>query len=721
MDLEEKISFSSENKDYFSYSSETNIQDISICKLDIEKKLIPFWELLQVYAERVPNSKRYTKDVSYFLEKYGDTKVNFLDFYEEYLLIRNYNLSEDIQEYDIKKFLRLKIIQHLQLNPSEEFDLFPLIKEFEKYPQCKEAPLTFQSVFTIFKDNSNNLKLLLAPFEGTSGIGRIEGRFSFMDESSFEEIKKAEQAVFELAQIQIISIKYLPQNLKYYDIMNNDISKDENFQYSLIGGENTIQLQDIFIGCQDNKITFYHIKNGKQQIVNFVQYNVSNINKLGPQILQDLIYWSNEYYTDIFHLIKDIRDIRREFVFFPKITCKGTILFQRSFMPNILSNNRQNKSQFKKNIEELKTKYKINDNVFARDLDRGFLLNLSIDTDIDLAYELYKKAVANSVVFEEFEAYQEKTITRDLNGNSYLSEIVFNAIKKNVPLCKNNNTPIYYKRKTYFKDNPTRWLQINFYISNKYHHNFIKNHLIDILTKLKEDNLYTNFFYIRYCDERDHIRIRFKSLHCTDWALIYEKLDKILNAESGLVVYSIACYNPEIERYGGVHCIESAEDFFCKDSKLAIELLSRFSEENKHELVLYAILFAQIILNTFSSCLEEKLDFIQHNYSNREFQKDFRMYGEDYMRYYELANTISYNIETRIDINNIIVKEWKDCLEKYSTRINEYSTCFSRKDISLSLIHMMCIRIFGIKSEEEKKVMNILNRLTRKVIAIEKI
>lgn len=62
------------------------------------------------------------------------------------------------------------------------------------------------------------------------------------------------------------------------------------------------------------------------------------------------------------------------------------------------------------------------------------------------------------------------------------------------------------------------------------------------------------------------------------------------------------------------------------------------------------------------------------NYSNREFQSEFRKNSNDYLR----------------------------------------------KDITLSLIHMMCIRMFGVNSKEEKMVLNIQNRTIRKRIAIKK-
>lgn len=43
-----------------------------------------------------------------------------------------------------------------------------------------------------------------------------------------------------------------------------------------------------------------------------------------------------------------------------------------------------------------------------------------------------------------------------------------------------------------------------------------------------------------------------------------------------------------------------------------------------------------------------------------------------------------------------------------------------KKNISISLIHMLCNRIFGIQSEQEKKLFNIINRIVLQKIAIQK-
>lgn len=97
-----------------------------------------------------------------------------------------------------------------------------------------------------------------------------------------------------------------------------------------------------------------------------------------------------------------------------------------------------------------------------------------------------------------------------------------------------------------------------------------------VLNDVRSSGAFENWFFIRYADPRDHLRIRV--FGNPSW-LLTEALPRLKNAaesfvQTGLVAnIVVATYEPEIGRYGGEALIGTVERLFGIDSDMVVALL----------------------------------------------------------------------------------------------------------------------------------------------------
>jgi len=340
--------------------------------------------------------------------------------------------------------------------------------------------------------------------------------------------------------------------------------------------------------------------------------------------------------------------------------------------------------------------------------DMGFMVNLNKPEELSYLYDMYLEN-NQELYLEDFKDIIDNSLASDLKGNRYLSEIAFNIKKTYVKKVSTNKYPIYTKSDRI--SCRRKWIQFNIYIENCFQADFIKNHVADALEKW--DILYKDFFLVRYFDGRDHIRFR---IHRDIGQNKILKIEGYLDNITG-IFWEHGTYNPEIERYGGKKLIHIAENFFGIDSYLCIEILG------KMDLYIEIFIFlTSVILKNFFDSLEDKLKVVDANFSKREYANEFRKNRDSYENYYNMAYFAQIDKFLQLTgINCKISHEWIRSIEAYASLVKEAADVDSKKEIALSLIHMMCNRTFGINSEQEKMLMNIICRLLKCKIAKERI
>lgn len=123
------------------------------------------------------------------------------------------------------------------------------------------------------------------------------------------------------------------------------------------------------------------------------------------------------------------------------------------------------------------------------------------------------------------------------------------------------------------------WLYGKLYLPARSVDSFLRERLSPFLHGLTDDERAATdrWFFIRYRDDDDHLRLRFHGTPDALWQCLFPRLREAVRrwTDEGVIGrFALDTYDPEWERYGGPQVQESAERYFCADSRAALILLS---------------------------------------------------------------------------------------------------------------------------------------------------
>ncbi len=322
-------------------------------------------------------------------------------------------------------------------------------------------------------------------------------------------------------------------------------------------------------------------------------------------------------------------------------------------------------------------------------------MNLLIDREHPAQIEELVKKLSHkeTIIFTEYLSSKWCKTTR---GN-HLSEVVF-PLLKNPKYRKPAPSPAPAFESISVKDRMkipgSEWISYKFYLGEKEVDSFVIHHLQKLGKALSEIEGVVGWFFIRYFDPEFHIRFRVRS---TSPDLFGEIIDRIRkSAENWLEKRYINdvlafSYEREIERYGGLDCLEVAEALFCADSACCcqqIEAFQTISEKDSH--VVNNTLSILAFLEGFSLDESEKTDLLHTGDKHKESIAGFRAHKEKLMKGAGVHNILSESIQFMRPIQQYMVKS----LEK-KTRV-------SKLKVYASLLHMHCNRLGCDRTQERQ-------------------
>lgn len=191
----------------------------------------------------------------------------------------------------------------------------------------------------------------------------------------------------------------------------------------------------------------------------------------------------------------------------------------------------------------------------------------------------------------------------------------------------------------------SEWLYYKIYIGVKTADLVLLEKLYPVILALQEEEVIHKWFFIRYKDDGDHIRIRFYCKTPENVSILISKIYPVLNKllEDNIVwKVQTDTYQREIERYGENTIVDS-ETLFWYDSEMILHYLSIKSSFAKNELqLLFSFCAIDSFLNSFSLTNAEKLalmDKLQLSFKN-EFDVDKMLKKELDKQYRELSQDI---------------------------------------------------------------------------------
>ncbi|HEU4788849.1 MAG TPA: thiopeptide-type bacteriocin biosynthesis protein [Flavobacterium sp.] len=193
----------------------------------------------------------------------------------------------------------------------------------------------------------------------------------------------------------------------------------------------------------------------------------------------------------------------------------------------------------------------------------------------------------------------------------------------------------------------SEWLYYKIYTGVKTADVILIENLYPIIQELKTENRLQKWFFIRYKDPDEHIRVRFYCENIENTSIIISKFYPVLQMllqENTIWKVQTDTYQRELERYGK-KTIEESETLFWQDSEMMLNYLSLKSSFIKNEIeLIFSFLSIDSFLNSFSINNIHKLtlmDELQASFK-KEFDADKTLKKEMNKHYRELSQEAHY-------------------------------------------------------------------------------
>lgn len=246
----------------------------------------------------------------------------------------------------------------------------------------------------------------------------------------------------------------------------------------------------------------------------------------------------------------------------------------------------------------------------------------------------------------------------------------------------------------------SEWLYYKIYTGVQITDTILIEKLYPIIEELKSKGIIEKWFFIRYKDTDEHLRLRFYSPKNENILQIISNLSAVFEElmQQGIIWnVQLNTYQREIERYGS-KTIEASERLFYYDSEMILNYISLkpyFIEDDTQ--LLFSFLSIDSFLNSFSLSTEKKLELLKKLQLSfkEEFNAD-KVFKKELDKHYralseEINSFLNYKMEDNFSELYEIIKAKEKLVSKITSEIT------SKLEISLysflsSHIHMMINR-----------------------------
>lgn len=647
-----------------------------------------------------------TKYVDTFLEKYGYQRVKYLDVLKDNTLNNIHSDRSDSILYNDK--LNLILLSIIEEERKDVIDLYKYKNRFEfEHENNLNLSDSMELAFYIIKNNGK-YELVTTPLGGSHHKNNIMGRFKYL-----YGMKGQNDSVY--------TVGYIPNNSHVYGVIQSILSEEKYIYY---GGfdQKGLDLNDIYVGVKNMKLCFYS-KSQKKEI-KIVQNNMATLEAI-PQPLKKLLELNSESYATPISFLECIYHIIYSFsgIHFPELRYKNIVIVPESWR---FDRNNISKVEFIPYFENFRKKNKLPKMITAGEKDNKLYLSTIKKADVEILYELYKKN--NNIVLFKAKVFEDNLIIRDSNSRPHVGEFIFELENRDnkilsqygdFPISENSffdEAEITKRKKGIFED----WIYLKLYI-NTMHQNYCILYFFEkIYPKLMKERMIDEFFYIRYKDPNDHLRLRIRTTQIYSVLPIIGRYIEELKSLNLLTKYTIEQYDPEIYRYGGIQCIGLAEIFFQQDSICALSLLEFVnSKRTRFSLKQIFIISSANIMNTVGLSVKTQNSYLEQYRFKTKFNEEFIKEFEPLKHIIYLKN---YNIEKEDLISmQIFFDERRVALENYWKSVLAHNLDENmRLNILLSLLHMHFNRLFGVNKGLEKRLMGYLRKLINEWYSYEK-
>lgn len=734
LELYKKMASVANVKNILQVDMNLNLKDKKINKKiisDVNDLMNTLLELSISIENPEPFLSKYKQE---FIEKYGqDREISLLEMLDNDLGIgppMNYerprnNRSLDVSvnellDNNVRDYFMEKYFQAIKTNSrsitireNEIKDLELQKINYENIPDSLEINLLVKNKSD---DNPNDeFQYYVGPNLGSTSAGKSFGRFSHMmtePNEFFEELDKRNIELIDSKEYVTCEISYLPSEVRNANVTRNIHGSEYEMSLFTNGSKDNlyrIKLDDIFIGLENN--IFY----AKSKTLNKKLVLTIN-NMLNPQTAPNAIRFLNDISLDEKKLWYKFawNDVYKYFSYIPAIKYKNFVIMPETWKMNKVNmkiNKKTEFNQFKKEFNNYRTKYGVPQYVYITFADNRILLNLDNEQCVKILYHECKNSF-NEIILNSYED-EGVNIVKE-SDKDYVCELVIpltkikqEAIGDKVS-AKMLSSDISSFSKERVKDPFDDWLYIKLYGTSSNVDDLIAYYISEFCNELVEEELINKYFFMRYVDPEQHIRLRLNS-NQEKLLMIYPKIKEWLSMikKRGLMTYfSIDSYDREIERYGGIELIDIAERVFFFDSIVTEDIL-RAKREGSLDFSDEIIGMLSVIhyMESFGLPYDKQVEFLRSQVGSSEFREEFKQKRTEYMKLCNSNNDwegLREREEGYILIE--ILNKRKKMVEYYGNKVRDNEELSTDLSILDSIIHLNCNRMFGIDRDFEKKV-----------------
>ncbi len=261
----------------------------------------------------------------------------------------------------------------------------------------------------------------------------------------------------------------------------------------------------------------------------------------------------------------------------------------------------------------------------------------------------------------------------------------------------------------------SEWLYIKIYAGTKTADRLLTSTIKPFTERLLEKGIIEKWFYLRYADPDEHLRIRFyHGSRPGFWNEVLHELNQLLHPllEDGIVLkLQIDTYKRELERYGQ-HSFPGIESVFFADSVATVDLLDLLGgDEGERYRWLIGLRCVHTLLDDMYFTLPERkalMDALQDRFFNEfngntqltvQLNNKYRVHTKDIASFLNAADDAANDIEEAVIILNERSARIKPVMDALLPDLE-----ISRNSLAASLIHMFLNRLFVSKQRVHELV-----------------
>jgi thiopeptide-type bacteriocin biosynthesis protein len=600
------------------YNEEINYIPIR-CKFEIERAT-SFLMKLRIVDHSNTHIARFTKS---FENRYGDSVVPLLDVMDVdtglgYPVMPNYlGQSKYLKQFNLQprehkthptysnwgKFVFDKYEDALRDDARVIYvtkeDLLPFVAE-----DCKTHKDTVLFTGAITKDNKGDFLY----FQDSLLVGKAQacaGRFAYgssMIDNLCAKVAAHEvdnesdciiAEIMHLSQPRMGCISDRPNYYSYYIPFYEDAPEiDDPYR---------IPLSDLYLMVIDGDLLLFS-KRLRKQIIPRIS-NSQNTNLFTYPIFTLLSNMGEDRFVDVWNW-----DILRERKYLPRVQFENIVLSRERWLLTIIDvfgNNHPTISQLKKYLLKNKVSKHITfgqngDNIIPTDITNEKGLNL-----------LYVELLRNEYLFLlECPFLNNSTTVLKLGDAEYANQIQV-PIFYEESIKKQYNFDERINRKTSLPNllpSNVQCIYIKLFSNDS---EFDKRYFPRLSNFLLNTCSYDYFFFIRYVEDKYHIRIRFFG-NSISTDKILSKLNQLFSTEierGNIEKIQIDTYSRETERYGGLEGTKISELIFYHDSICVLNILQRI-KYNQDCIWKYALRGVHVLFEDFEITLNDRVGIL---------------------------------------------------------------------------------------------------------------